>query len=86
MFALIFVYQSTLFCRYLTNAGIPSERAMRNRQATLIGDNLVGTMELMVQSSRNAIGLDGLRTIQVPCVTVQNLHSMILDYLDRLEM
>ncbi|XP_033639149.1 uncharacterized protein LOC117299705 [Asterias rubens] len=26
--------------QYLTNAGIPSERAMRNRQATLIGDNL----------------------------------------------
>lgn len=62
---------------------LPSERAMRHQQNTLLSDNIVGKLVPLLFKSSSADGSNGLQTREVPCVTVKDVSAMVLDYLDR---
>ena len=74
-----------LLHRYLGTMGVslPSERAMRTQQSTLLKDNIIGKMVPLLFKSSNANGSHGFETKEVPCVTVKDVSTMVLDYLDR---
>ncbi|XP_038062587.1 uncharacterized protein LOC119733077 [Patiria miniata] len=74
-----------LIYMYLGSIGVTfsSERAMRKRQNVLLNDNLRGSLVPLVFNSDKASGHNGVELRDVPFVTVKNLSSMILDYLDR---
>ena len=56
---------------------------MRKRENSLLNENLEGKLVPLLFSSDGANGRDGVEIRNVPCVTVKNLKSMVLDYLDR---
>ena len=71
--------------RYFGSVGVSfsSEREIRKRENVLLKDNLTGKRIPLVFNSNGANGCNGVETREVPCITVTNLSSMILDYLDR---
>ncbi|XP_071796167.1 uncharacterized protein [Asterias amurensis] len=64
---------------------ISSERKMRKQQDIFIKDNLCGEMIKLVFPSTKADGINGFETKETPFVYINNLPSLILDYLDRLD-
>ena len=65
---------------------IPSEHSMRKQETALLKDNIVGKLIPLLFKSSSAKGLDGMETRQVPCVVVNDISSMVFDYLDRHDM
>ncbi len=56
---------------------------MRKRENSLLKNTLNGKLVPLVFNSDGANGFNGVETRDVPCVSVTNLSSLILDYLDR---
>ena len=58
---------------------------MRKQQDIFIKDNLCGEMIKLVFPSTKADGINGFKTKETPFVYINNLPSLTLDYLDRLD-
>ncbi|XP_071795963.1 uncharacterized protein [Asterias amurensis] len=68
-----------------SNVKLCSERQLRKKRDSLLQDNIRGELVQVLINSSAAEGMNGLETKDVPFVYVNNLSSMILDYLDRLD-
>ena len=91
MYNLKYKNKLVLLCLYFLYRYIPkgftisSERKMRKQQDIFIKDNLCGEMIKLVFPSTKADGINGFETKETPFVYINNLPSLILDYLDRLD-